>query len=424
MVPLNASASKIVIVGIGDDGLAGLTESSRRIVSEADLILGSPSMLSLVEGLPARKVSLDADMPSALRQVREALNAKRPVLVSGGDPLFYGIARYLCDRLGKDQFEVVPHVSSMQLAFARVMESWEDAYLTNLAGRPLESVVDRIRTAEKVGLFTSDELTPGGLAKALLERGIDYFRAYVCENLGSPDERVTQAELDDLAEMEFDPLNVMILVRKPNRPDRASRRGRHRLFGNADDAFAQTLPKRGLITQAEVRSIALAQLDIRPDSVVWDIGAGSGSVAIEAAQLAASGIVYAIEPEPADVALIQANAESFGVPNVRPIVGRAPDVLANLPDPDAVFVGGTGRQVGPVLNEAYARLASGGRMVVNVVTIDGLAAAHETLKKLAGQVSVWNVSVARGIEQMDRVRFESINPTFLLAVTKNPEGGD
>ena len=211
------------------------------------------------------------------------------MLVSGGDPLFYGVARYLCDRLGKDQFEVVPHVSSMQLAFARVKESWEDAYLTNLAGRPLEAVVDRIRTAEKVGLFSSDEHPPARLARALLDRGIDYFRAYVCENLGSPDERVTQAELADLAAMEFDPLNVLILVRKPNRPDRASRAGRYRLFGNADDAFAQTLPKRGLITQAEVRSIALAQLDIRPTSVVWDIGAGSGSVAIEAAQLAAPG---------------------------------------------------------------------------------------------------------------------------------------
>ena len=421
---MSATPAKLVIVGIGDDGLAGLTESSRRIVSEADLILGSPSMLALVESSPARKLPLDAEMPAALKQVREALTAHRPVLISGGDPLFYGIARYLCDRLGKDQFEVIPHVSSMQLAFARVMESWEDAYLTNLAGRPLESVVDRIRTAEKVGLFTSEELSPGRLAKALLERGIDYFRAYVCENLGSPDERVTQAELVDLSEMEFDPLNVMILVRKPNRPDRASRSGRHRLFGNADDVFAQTLPKRGLITQAEVRSIALAQLDIRPDSIVWDIGAGSGSVAIEAAQLASNGVVFAIEPEPADFALILLNAESFGVLNVRPVAGRAPEVLETLPEPDAIFVGGTGRQVGPVLSAAYTRLASGGRMAVNVATIDGLASAHETLKKLAGRVLVWNVSVARGIEQMDRVRFESMNPTFLLAVTKNQEGGD
>jgi precorrin-6Y C5,15-methyltransferase (decarboxylating) len=421
---LAEARSKLVIVGIGDDGLAGLTESARRIVAEADLILGAPATLRLLDGIAASKVPLEADMPAALRQVREAISARRPVLVSGGDPLFYGVARYLCDRLGKDQFEVVPHVSSMQLAFARVKESWEDAYLTSLAGRPLEAVVDRIRTAEKVGLFSSDEHPPGRLARELLDRGIDYFRAYVCENLGSPDERVTQAELADLAAMEFDPLNVMILVRKPNRPDRASRGGRYRLFGNADDAFTQTLPKRGLITQSEVRAIALAQLDIRPISVVWDIGAGSGSVAIEAAQLAHQGMVYAIEPEPADIALIQSNAEAFGVPNLRPILGRAPEILVALPEPDAIFVGGTGRQVSTVLSAAYARLGAGGRMAVNVATVDSLAEAHATLKKLAGEVRVWNVTIARGIEQMDRVRFEAINPTFLLAITKAPEPGD
>ena len=261
-------------------------------------------------------------------------------MISSGDPLFYGVARYLCDRLGKDVFEVVPHVSSMQLAFARIKESWEDAYLTNLAGRPIEAVIDRIRTAEKIGLFSSEECPPARLAKELLERGIDYFRAYVCENLGSPDERVTQSELSDLATMEFNPLNVMILIRKPNRPDRASRASRHRLFGNPDDAFAQSLPKRGLVTHAEVRSIALAQLDIRATSIVWDIGAGSGSVAIEAAQLAHLGTVYAIEPEPADIALIQANAEEFGVPNVRAMLGRAPEVLASASGAGRHFRGG------------------------------------------------------------------------------------
>ena len=420
----SSSASKIVIVGIGDDGIAGLTEATRRIIAESDEILGTPSLLRLVEGSNARLTELDPDMPVALRQVKQALHSQRPVLISGGDPLFYGVARYLCDRLGKDQFEVIPHVSSMQLAFARVKESWEDAFLTSLAGKPLEGVVDRIRTAEKVGLFSSDEHPPGTVAKALLDRGIDYFRAYVCENLGSPDERVTQAELDELSGLDFDPLNVMILVRKPNRPDRARLGTRHKLFGNPDDAFAQTLPKRGLITQSEVRSIALAELDIRPESVVWDIGAGSGSVAIEAAQLANLGMVYAIEPEPADIALIQSNAEAFGVANVRPVAGRAPDVLATLPEPDAVFIGGTGRQVSPVLNTVYARLAEGGRLVVNVATIDGLATAHETLKKLAGEVQVWNIAIARGIEQMDRVRFEATNPTFLLAVRKNSDGSD
>lgn len=417
--------SKLVILGVGDDGLAGLTDAARRVVLDADLVLGAEPTLRLLEGITARTAPLDPDMPAALRQVREALaTARRPVLISYGDPLFYGVARYLTERLGKDRFEVVPHVSSMQLAFARVKESWEDAYLGSLSGRPLSGVIDRIRTADKVGLFSSDDCPPARLARALLDQGIDYFRAYVCENLGQPDERVTQAELADLAQLEFDPLNVLILVRMPNRPDRAARSSRHRLFGNPDDAFAQSQPKRALITQAEVRAIALSQLDIRPDSVVWDIGAGSGSVAIEAAQLASSGTVFAVEPDPGDLALLRANAEEFGVPNVRPVAGRAPDCLADLPDPDAIFVGGTGRQASAVLMAAYERLTPGGSLAVNVATIDGLATAHQVLKSLAGSVRLWNVAIARGIEQMDRVRFQSVNPTFLLAVTKRIEPED
>jgi precorrin-6Y C5,15-methyltransferase (decarboxylating) len=414
----------MVILGIGDDGLGGLTESARLVLGESDVILGAGSIVKQLEGLPGRKVVLDPEMSAATAQVREALNARKPALVCSGDPLFYGVARYLCERLGKESFEVVPHVSSMQLAFARVKESWEDAYLTNLAGRPIEAVIDRIRTAEKVGLFSSDEFPPARLARELLERGIDYFRAFVCENLGSPDERVTQAELSELVAMDFNPLNVLILTRKPNRPDRASRASRHRLFGNPDDAFTQSLPRRGLITQAEVRAIGLAQLDIRATSTVWDIGAGSGSVAIEAAQLAYLGVVYAIEPEPADIALIQANAESFGVPNVRTVLGRAPGILDGLPEPDAIFVGGTGRQADQVLSAAYLRLCPGGSLAINVATIEGLAAAYHTLKELAGAVKVWNVSIARGIEQMDRLRFEAVPPTFLLSVTKQEPADD
>jgi precorrin-6Y C5,15-methyltransferase (decarboxylating) len=421
---VSSTTSKLVILGIGDDGLAGLTDLARRTLLESDLVLGASSMLRMLAEVPAKKVVLEPDMPAAVRQVREALEARRPVLVSSGDPLFYGVARYLCDRLGKETFEVLPHVSSMQLAFARIKESWEDAYLTNLAGRPIESVVDRIRTAEKVGLFSSDELPPGRIARELLDRGIDYFRAYVCENLGSPDERVTQADLAELASIDFHALNVLILVRKPNRPDRASRASRHRLFGNPDEAFAQSRPKRGLITQEEVRAIALAQLDIRATSTVWDIGAGSGSVAIEAAQLAHLGMVYAIEPEPADIALIQANAEAFGVPNVRAVLGRAPDVLASLPEPDAIFVGGTSRQADQVLSAAYQRLCKGGTLVINVATIEGLSSAYHTLKGLAGRVRVWNLGISRGIEQMERLRFEAVPPSFLLAVSKRDEDDD
>ncbi len=416
---------KIHIVGVGSDGLAGLTSQARQLVQAAELLLGSDHTLALMPEVPGEKHVIGSDLLQVVRLLEQNLGKKRIVVAASGDPLFYGVARYLCDRVGKDFFEVLPHVSSMQLAFARVKESWEEAYLTNLAAHPLDEVLDRIRTAETVGLFTSEERNPTRIAQELLARGIDYFRAYVCENLGSPDERVTQGELSDIAGMEaaqFAPLNVMILKRKPDQPDQRRRTDRFRRFGNPDDVFAQSRPKSGLITQAEVRAIGLAQLDIQPTSVVWDIGAGSGSVSIEAAQLAPQGMVYAIEQDAADYHLILANAEAFGVKNVKAIHGTAPAVFAGLPPPDCVFVGGTGNiGVAHLLQACYAALRPGGRMVVNVATLESLGATYQTLKALAAQaaqVEVLLVQVARGMPQLETLRFESVNPTFLLSVAK------
>jgi precorrin-6Y C5,15-methyltransferase (decarboxylating) len=196
---------------------------------------------------------------------------------------------------------------------------------------------------------------------------------------------------------------------------------RFRRFGNPDDVFAQSRPKSGLITQAEVRAVGLAQLDLQPASIVWDIGAGSGSVSIEAAQLAEKGTVYAIEQDVADYHLIVANAEAFGVTNIKAIHGTAPAVLAGLPNPDAVFVGGTGKEVARLLQAAYEALQPGGRMVVNVATLEGLTSAYTLLKELVGQIELSMVQVARGVEQLETLRFEAANPTFLLAVAKPRE---
>jgi precorrin-6Y C5,15-methyltransferase (decarboxylating) len=313
---------------------------------------------------------------------------------------------------------VLPHVSTMQLAFARVKESWEEAYLTNLANHPLEDVLDRIRTAETVGLFTTAAEGPASIARQLLVRGLDYFRAYVCENLGGPDERVTQGELAEIQEMEFAPLNVLILKRKPGKPDLPRSAGRFRRFGNPDDVFAQSRPKSGLITQAEVRALALAQLDIHPGDVVWDIGAGSGSVAIECAQLAQPGTVYAIEQDAADYHLILANADMFGVKNLKAVHGSAPAVFTGLPAPDAIFVGAT-KEVIRLLEVAFRALRPGGRLVVNVATLERLNAVYDMLKSLGIAVQVLLVSVSRGVEQMESLHFEAVNPTFVLAVQKN-----
>ncbi len=409
---------KVHVIGIGGDGAAGLTARARDLLASAQLLLGSDHALSLVPDVKAERFRVGPDLHDAVRLLEANLGKKRMVVVAGGDPLFYGIARYLCDRLGKERFEVLPHVSSMQMAFARVKESWDEAYLTNLDSHPLDAVLDRVRVAEVVGLFTSEQESPPAVARALLTRGLDYFSAYVCENLGGPDERVTQGELSEIAEMEFAPLNVMILKRKPGRPDQPRAAGRHRRFGNPDDVFAQSRPKSGLVTQAEVRALALAQLDLQSGSVVWDIGAGSGSVAVEAAQLSEPGMVFAVEQDAADYHLILANAEAFGVRNVKAVHGTAPAVFAGLPAPDAVFVGGTGKEVGRLLEAAYKALRPGGRMVVNVASLEALGATHAALKALAESVEVLMVNVARGVEQFETLRFDAVNPTFLLAVAK------
>lgn len=410
--------AKIPIVGIGPDGLEGLTARSREWLTTAEVVFGSDAALRLLPELKAERVRIGADLPEVVEKLRAGLGKKRMAIAATGDPLFYGTARYLCERVGPEYFEVVPHVSSMQLAFARAKETWEEAYLTDLSARRLDDVLDKIRTAETVGLFTSDDYPPNRVARELLARGIDYFRAFVCENLGGKDERITQGELAEVQDLRFDPLNILILKRKPNRPDRPRAGAKLRRFGNPDDVFAQTRPKTGLITQAEVRAVALAQMDLHPGDVAWDVGAGSGSVAIEMASLVAPGTVYAIEQDAADFHLIVANAETFGAANVKPVSGTAPAVFADLPAPDAVFVGGNGGEVARLLEAAFAALRPGGRLVVNVGTLEMISATYAVLKRLAAPVDVLLMNLARGVEQLESLRFEAVNPTVLLRVRK------
>jgi len=405
------------VVGISDDGLQGLSSLARERLAAADLVIGDAQLLDLVEASDAEKWDPAGHLDEVVDRIA-ARSTDEIVILASGDPLFYGTARFLCERLGKDRFEVLPHVSSMQMAFARVKESWDEAYLTNLANQSVEGVVERIRTAGKVGIFTTEENSPAAVAAACLERGIDYFTAYVCENLGSPDERVTVGELNEIDGEAFAPLNVMILVRKPDVPDRPVAMVGRRLFGNPDEMFLQSQPKRGLLTPAEVRSVALAEMDLGPNSVVWDVGAGSGSIAVEAAQVASGGRVFAIEMDPEDYGLITSNAERFGVHNLTPVLGQAPEVWRELPDPDVVFVGGTGRQVSAIAEQAWQRLRPGGRLVVNVNSIENVHDLQQELKSQVGEIKTWMFNISRGTDQLEQLRFESLNPTFLLACVK------
>ena len=414
---MSTDQQSISIIGIGDDGLGGVPEAARQLILDAEVLAGSERSLELVPDARGKRMPVGSDLEDIVRQLDSAGDVNIAVLVTG-DPLFYGLARFLCERLGHDRCEIVPHVSSMQLAFARVKESWDEAYLTDLANHSLDTVVERIRTAEKVGLFTTEQIGPADVARAMLDHRIDYFTGYVCENLGARNERVTRGTVLEIAEQTFESLNVMVLIRDIDVPDRPRQPSVRSLFGNPDEFFVQSTPKHGLLTPAEVRALALGQLALGARSVVWDVGAGCGAVSVEAALLAPGGKVFAIEQDADDEALIRENANRFGVSNVVPVLGRAPEAWADLPDPDAVFADGSGREVARIAELAFTRLRPGGRLVANVVSIQALDEVRQTLAKETEQVQVWMVNLARGTDQLERLRFDALNPTFLIAAAK------
>ncbi|MEI6527477.1 MAG: precorrin-6y C5,15-methyltransferase (decarboxylating) subunit CbiE [Planctomycetota bacterium] len=409
--------SKITIVGVGDDGSPGLSQQAIEVIQRASTLFGSSTLLERFPNFQGEKRTLGSDLDRLATELENAPIGS--VVLASGDPLFYGTARFLCERLGKETFEVIPHVSSMQLAFARVKESWDEAYLANVANQPLERILERIRTTEKAGVFTSEQVPPSRIAELLIAKGVYYFTAYVCENLGAPDERVTKLELRDLVQQKFAPLNVLVLLRHNGTPDQQILTKNRRMFGNPDEFFKQSRPKRGLLTTSEVRAIALSEMNLRADSIVWDIGAGSGSVAIEAALLASQGKVYAIEMDAEDYGLMLENAKTFGVENLEGVLDEAPKAWETLPDPHSIFVGGTGRAVASLVQACWPRLQPGGTLVVNMMSIEYVSELQQYLiRELGLEPQLWMVQISKGTYQLEKHRFETSNPSFLMKATK------
>ena len=205
--------------------------------------------------------------------------------------------------------------------------------------------------------------------------------------------------------------------------DGASGANQQRKLGLPDGAFEQRTPLRGQITKREVRAVSLYSLGLRPDSVVWDIGAGTGSVSVEAALIARDGTVYAVERDESSIGLLERNVARYSPGNVRVVVGAAPGVLEQLPDPDSVFVGGSGGQLAEILDTAVARLRPGGRIVVNLAALERTEEVHHRLKQAGLFVDLTVINAARGKALPDgSTRLEAMNPVFV--VTASREGLD
>ncbi|MEM9134989.1 MAG: precorrin-6y C5,15-methyltransferase (decarboxylating) subunit CbiE [Actinomycetota bacterium] len=400
----------VVVVGLhggqwfGMDALAALRATdvlvgAARLHHDLDTVLaahphdgGGPQTAERVELFGPLEEVID------LIEARRAEGARVTMLASG-DPGFFGIERLLVGRFGT-AVEVHPAPSSVALAFARARVHWDDAAVVSVHGRSLERALPHILEAPKVAVLVSKSTPPETLGKALLAAGAEHRHAVVCSRLGQPDESITRTDLDGLAAGTFDPLSVVVLTgeAQPMAVNAIV------AWGRPTSAYRH---RAGMITKPEVRAAALSKLDLFGAAVLWDVGASSGSVGIEAARLAPGCRVYAIERNPEDCERIRANASRVAVGVVE---GTAPDAFAPLPDPDRVFVGGGGIDV---WRAAHARLRSSGVLVGTFATLDTALAAVDHLGP-AGELA--QVSVSRGVRigPDDQLRLEADNPVFIV----------
>ena len=301
---------------------------------------------------------------------------QRPCVLAAGDPGFFGLARLAAARLGEAAVRVHPAPSSVALAFARVGVNWDDAEVVSAHGRPLEHAVAAALRHPKVAVLVSRDQPPEALGQALVAAGCGPREVAVCSRLGEDDEEVVRTDLAGLAAGTFDALSIVV-VRAPENVDHDAGMGLH--WGLPEASFAH---RDGMITKAEVRAVALGKLGLPPVGVLWDVGAGSGSVAIESARLAPGLRVFAVERNPDDVERLRRNEHAAGVGGasiVNVVEGTAPKALADLPTPDRVFVGGGGI---PVLDAVLDRLAPDGVVVATFATLGPAAAAAERLGNL------------------------------------------
>ncbi len=405
---------RIRIVGIGDDGMAGLAPGLVALIEDVDVLVGGERHLSFFPHFTKHTIEIKGPLAAVVDRMKNEAKGKSVVVLASGDPNFFGIGPYLTKQFGHEHVDIFPSVSSIQLAFARCKENWHDATLMSLHGRSMTGLAQRVEATNKTLILTDSVNTPAAIARYLLSYDMREFRAFVGENLGGSAEKTGWYTLEEMVDTIYSNLNVVLLKRDPvSRPTPY-------VLGILDDQFVQRKPDRGLITKREIRVLSLAELQLKPGGVFWDIGACTGSVSIEAILQTPSIRVYAIEKNAEDLANLRMNQVKFRTDFIA-VNNRAPAGLEAFEDPDAVFIGGSGGELEELLQVCAQRLRSGGRIVVNAATIETLSTAYETLRELQFSVSVSLVQTSRSKPILNLTRFEGMNPVYLVTGSRVDE---
>jgi precorrin-6Y C5,15-methyltransferase (decarboxylating) len=366
------TAPWLTLIGLGEDGRASLSPAAIAHLTQARLVVGGARHLALVAPLDCETLCWPSPMDAAYPQILSRRGEKIVVLASG-DPFFYGVGSVLARKIPPEEMLCLPAPSAFSLVAARLGWAQQDCALVTLHGRPLEKIIPRLHDGARIIALSWDGATPQKLAALLTKRGFGASRLTVCEHLGSPQERVRASLARDFSLAEVEALNTVALDLVADRDARILPRAP----GLPDDFFEH----EGQITKSEFRALTLSALAPRRGELLWDIGAGSGSVAIEFMLADEANSAIAIEANSARAQRIGRNALALGTPGLRVVEGRAPEVLAGLSRPEKIFIGGGATAPG-VIEVALEALLPGGFLVVNGVTLETqslLVARHSAL---------------------------------------------
>jgi precorrin-6B C5,15-methyltransferase / cobalt-precorrin-6B C5,C15-methyltransferase len=351
----------LTIVGMGEEGHIGLSAHAHLRLNEAQIIIGSKRLLASLP--PHTAKMLEWPQPfSAVTQQITPLRGTKTVILATGDPMNFGVTRKLLDFIAREEMSVIPHLSAFSLAAARLKWSLPDCDCFTIHGRPAANVETFIQPGARLIILTQDETSISEVARRLVARGFGESHMTVLENMGGADENVSTFTANTVPVATWSPLNTLA-VHCFASPDAKLY---SRVAGLSDEAFLHD----GKITKREVRAATLAALAPAPDQILWDIGAGSGSISIEWMRSTRGCEAYAIEPDAARRAMIATNADQLGTPRLKIISGDAPQALSSLPPPHAIFIGG-GIDDDGVFQAAWSALQKHGTLVANTVTLEG-----------------------------------------------------
>ena len=404
------------IIGVGM-GPQDLSEQQLKIIEQAEVLVGGRRLLEFFKASRARKKSISKDIADIIKFIKNQMKTRNVVVLASGDPLFFGIGATLIKALGPEHVTIYPNISTVSAAFARIKEPWSDIQIISLHGKKNEKqLLQALEREDNIAVLTDPRKDPAWLARLLIENQMLDFQICVLEKLGSSSERVAWYPLSRAAGMEFAAPNLAVLKRGA----KDSKISSQAYLGIPDGWFAH---QAGLITKSEVRAVSISKLQLLPNHIMWDLGAGSGAISIEASVLIAKGRIYAVEKNSERIEQIKRNKRRFKVKNVEIVESVLPQGLGDLPAPDRVFIGGGGKELKAIIQSAAAALKSNGIIVINTVLLPSLQNAKKTMNQLGFQTDVVQIQINRGSDMPWGERLEAQNPVWIIRGMRNSEWG-